>query len=101
MVTNIKLVRVNLNGANLSNATLRSSIIIGCQKADGLVVENANFRDAVIDKRFYEILLNRGLRIDDKFPQYVEKEELQKKLEKRNISPDEIEEIKWSWSDSK
>jgi hypothetical protein len=68
-------------------------------KSRGLVVEKANFKDAVIDKRFLDILTNRGFRKDR--PEPVEKERLQEILEERYISPEEIEEIKRSWSDSK
>lgn len=87
-----------LSGAILSDVTISNtrltSIIIGCKEyRGGLLCENADFKDAIIDDPLLTEYLtkNKAKNIPNAA---VDKEELQKKLEKRgDLSNEMIEEL--------
>lgn len=86
------LSNAKLTGAKLSGANLRNSIILGVEYLSGLICDNADFKDAIIDDaELSEYLDNHNAKNTP--PAVKDKEELKKKLEERGFSKEYIDEM--------
>jgi uncharacterized protein YjbI with pentapeptide repeats len=91
-LSNAKLAGAKLSKADLSGANLRNSIILGVEYLSGLICDNADFKDALIDDaELSEYLENHNAK--NVSPAVKDKEELKRKLEERVFSKEYIDEI--------
>ena len=75
---------------DLSGANLRNSIILGVEYLSGLICDNADFKDALIDDaELSEYLENHNAK--NVSPAVKDKEELKRKLEERVFSKEYID----------
>ena len=82
----------NLSSADLSGANMRNSIILEVEYLGGLICDNADFKDAIIDDaELSEYLENHNAK--NISPAVKDKEELKKKLGERVFSKEYIDEI--------